>query len=176
MSNPAFVQVNPGEYRSEIFGITMEYFGWMNWEVIKAFGISIPTIVGKPLNEYVYGTLETVCSGVPPEGVFYLLLEDDITVGSGGLRRLPDGSVEIVRIFVRDKFRGRGYGRAILARLLADAADFGYTIVRLDTGNFMQSAHRIYESFGFEDCPPYEGAEAPPQLVPHWRYMSKRLA
>lgn len=175
MQTPTFVQVNHAEHGQEILAVTMQYFDWMNQEITKLCGFSIPDMIGQPLQQYVQDTVGTVCSGVPPEGVFYLMQDDGVTVGSGGLRRLPDGSVEVVRIFTRPQFRGRGYGRQLLMRLLADARDFGYTVAKLDTGGFMHSAHRIYESFGFEDCPPYEGAEAPPQLIPFWRYMSKRI-
>jgi GNAT superfamily N-acetyltransferase len=175
MHSPAFVQVNYDEHHDKIFAITMEYFDWMKNEIETVCNLSIQELVGQSLEEYVQGTVKTVCSGVPPEGVFYLVQEADHTVGSGGLRRLSDDSVEIVRIFTRPQYRGRGYGRQLMARLLSDACVFGYSLVKLDTGNFMRSAHRIYESFGFNDCEPYEGAEPPPQLVPYWRYMSKKI-
>jgi GNAT superfamily N-acetyltransferase len=175
MLPPAFVQVNYVEHNREIFAVTMEYFEWMNAEIIRFYNLSIPDMLGQPLETYVQATIGTVCSGVPPEGVFYLMQDEGLTVGSGGLRRLPDGSAEIVRIFTRPLFRGRGFGRHLLTKLLGDASNFGYTVVKLDTGGFMRSAHRIYESFGFKDCPPYEAAEAPPQLLPYWRYMSKTL-
>lgn len=175
MRTPTFVQVNHTEDSAEILAISVEYFHWMNGEIVRACNFSIPEIVGMTLDQYVHGTVATVCAGVPPEGVFYLMKEGGVTVGSGGLRRLPDGASEIVRIFTRPEFRGRGYGQQMLARLLGDARNLGYDVVKLDTGKFMKSAHRIYESFGFVDCPPYEGAEAPRHLVPYWRYMSRPL-
>ena len=175
MRSPTFVRVNYDDHHDEIFAVTMEYFDWMKNEIEIVCNLSVQELVGQPLEEYVQETVRTVCSGVPPEGVFYLMQEAGLTVGSGGLRRLPDGSVEIVRIFTRPEYRGRGYGRQLMDRLLSDARDFEYRLVRLDTGEFMRSAHRIYESCGFEDCGPYEGAEPPPQLVPYWRYMSKKI-
>ncbi len=175
MQSPTLVKVNHHDHGQEIFTVTMEYFDWINAEIIRLCGVSIPDMAGQPLDLYVRDTVGTICSGVPPEGVFYLMQDDGVTVGTGGLRRLSDGSAEIVRLYTRPQFRGRGYGRQILAQLLADAQDFGYTVAKLDTGEFMHSAQRIYESFGFEDCPPYEGAEASPLLHQYWRFMSKRL-
>ncbi len=175
MATPIFVQVDPDVHGAAITAITLEYFDWMNAEIQSAYNFTIPEIVGQPLNIYVQMTVKTICSSYPPDGVFYLMQEDGECVGCGGLRRLPDQSVEIVRIFTRPPFRGRGYGQRLFARLLADARDYGYATAKLDTGAFMRSAHRIYESFGFVDCPPYEGAEPPPQLIPYWRYMSKNL-
>jgi GNAT superfamily N-acetyltransferase len=175
MPTPIFIQVDPVEHGAAMSAITLEHFDWMNNEIVGAYNFTIPEIVGVSLDEYVQTTIKTICSSRPPEGVFYLMQADDQFVGSGGLRRLPDQSVEIVGIFTRPQFRGRGYGQRLFARLLDDARHYGYTLAKLDTGTFMHSANRIYESFGFKDCPPYEGAEPPPQLIPYWRYMSKKL-
>jgi GNAT superfamily N-acetyltransferase len=175
MNSLTFRRVNAIDHGPEIHAVTFEYFDWMNREIERVCNLSLTDITGVPLDDYVEATIGTVCSGVPPKGVFYLIEENGLVAGSGGLRQLPDGAVEIVRIFTRPHYRGRGYGLQILSRLLVDARSFGYTVAKLDTGIFMKSAHRIYEALGFEDCPRYEGAEAPDQLVPYWRYMSKNL-
>ena len=58
---------------------------------------------------------------------------------------------------------------------IADAAAFGYGSMRLDSGPFMTSAHRLYEAEGFRDCPRYDGAEVPSELHDNWRFMERPL-
>lgn len=94
----------------------------------------------------------------------------------GGLRTLPDGTPEIVRIFTLPEFRGRGLGARMVNQLVAEAESAGHAVVRLDTGVFMQSAQKIYEAAGFKRRDPYPGAEPPAFLQPFWIYMERSAA
>jgi hypothetical protein len=49
------------------------------------------------------------------------------------------------------------------------------TIMRLDSGPFMTSAHRLYEAEGFRDRPIYEGVEVTSELHHNWRFMEFSL-
>lgn len=93
----------------------------------------------------------------------------------GHIRHLRPGVAEVKRIYIRPEFRGQKIGESMLARLLADARAFGYRSICLETGPFMKSAHRIYETSGFSDCPAYEGAEVPLQFHSRWRFMERAL-
>jgi hypothetical protein len=66
-------------------------------------------------------------------------------------------------------------GETMLTRLLADARSFGFQHVCLDTALFMKSAHRLYETNGFMDCPAYEGVEVPAAFHAQWRFMERPL-
>jgi hypothetical protein len=61
-------------------------------------------------------------------------------------------------------------------QMIADAEAFGYSAMRLDSGPFMTSAHRLYEAEGFRDRPAYVGAEVPAEVHHNWRFMERLLA
>jgi ribosomal protein S18 acetylase RimI-like enzyme len=49
-------------------------------------------------------------------------------------------------MYVLPEARSLGVGSRLLDRLLEAAAESGFTVVRLDTADFMDSAHRLYRS------------------------------
>ena len=70
--------------------------------------------------------------------------------------------------------RGRGVGAAVLVAILDHARAAGLTRVSLETGSqdFFIPAHRLYESHGFVECPPF-GDYVPD---PHSRFYTLLLA
>lgn len=172
-----FVPIHEGgrRHQADVLRLTGDYFRWMDGEISRMCGISIPEMVGTDLNDYVATTMDGMCAVRPPDGVFYLVEDADEAVGMGGLCRLPDGAAELVRIYTDPAHRGRGIGARTVAMLVDRARTFGYDRVKLDTGIFMTSAQRIYAAAGFTATGPYEGAEPPAILHPYWLYMSRDL-
>jgi putative acetyltransferase len=83
----------------------------------------------------------------------FLLVSDAFTgepVGCGALRDLDDEAVEIKRMYVVPKHRGRGAGRAVLAGLEQAARSRGATIARLETGTEQPEAITLYERGGYD--------------------------
>lgn len=73
-------------------------------------------------------------------------------VGCGALR--PYGVeephiAEIKRMYVRPAVRGRGVSRSILAKLESLARDFGYSVIRLETGLLQPEAIHLYVKAGY---------------------------
>jgi GNAT superfamily N-acetyltransferase len=90
-----------------------------------------------------------------PQAAFVVAWEGEVALGCGALRPMPDTSVaEIKRMFVRREYRGRGISRQILAALEAQAHDFGYASLILETGVHQIEAIGLYESAGYVsiDC------------------------
>jgi ribosomal protein S18 acetylase RimI-like enzyme len=58
-------------------------------------------------------------------------------------------------MFVPDTFRGRGVGRALAERIIAEGRTAGYRAMRLDTSRRQSEAMRLYEGAGFRRIPPY---------------------
>jgi len=87
--------------------------------------------------------------------VMLIAREDEGIAGCIALRRIDDDTCEMKRLYIRPRFRGRGLARALVQAIIDAARERGYARMRLDTLPSMGDAMRLYESFGFEDIPPY---------------------
>jgi GNAT superfamily N-acetyltransferase len=89
-------------------------------------------------------------------GRLLLARVDDSPAACGAIRQLEVSVCEMKRLFVRPDFRGFGLGRALVEKLINDARDLGYSIVRLDTvAEKMGEAVRLYRALGFYEIPAY---------------------
>ncbi|MBM3545292.1 MAG: GNAT family N-acetyltransferase [Alphaproteobacteria bacterium] len=148
------------------------YFDWMSGELSRVTGRGLPEITGMSCSDYVEHTLSVTLDLVPRSAQVYFIRSADRTVvAMGGLRTLPDGATEIVRIYTLPEFRGLGLGARMVGSLITEAKGWTSDTLRLDTGIFMHSAQKIYEAAGFRKRGPYAGAEPPEFLKPYWIYM-----
>jgi GNAT superfamily N-acetyltransferase len=92
---------------------------------------------------------------VAPQGVFLIVELDGRLVACGGVRRLAGEVAEVKRMYVAPVARGRGIGRALLARLEDDARALGCRVARLDTGPDMVAALALYLGAGYREIPDY---------------------
>lgn len=175
MSSHYFVDAHSADWSDCAVNMTKEYFSWMNKQILDICNFSIEDIVGAPLDDYIRLSMNSIVPMNANESVYHLLINNDEAVAMGGLRHLSNGHGEIVRIYTRPNFRGKGFGRAMLEKLITEARSFNFPVLNLDTGIFMREAQTLYLSHGFQFCDPYEGAEPPPQLVPYWLYMELKL-
>jgi putative acetyltransferase len=99
-----------------------------------------------------------------PEHIAYPLREDVAYVAGfvegrpvacGAVQPLDDGVGEIKRMYVRPTYRGRGYGRLILAALEELALERGFHTLRLETGRGLAPALRLYRGAGYRPIPRY---------------------
>ncbi len=96
-------------------------------------------------------------------GVFLIGHLAGVPAACGALRPMEDGAVEVKRMYVRDGYRGRGLGRAMLAALEAIAAHRGYAIIRLETADQQPEAIALYESSGYHPIPCYGAHQGDPR-------------
>jgi GNAT superfamily N-acetyltransferase len=90
---------------------------------------------------------------VPPEGVFLVALREGVVIGCGGICRHPEGGGEIRRMYVAPEARGAGVGRTVLEALEQWAVDLGFDTLRLETGDRLVDAIRLYERAGYRRGP-----------------------
>lgn len=91
----------------------------------------------------------------PPGGTYVVAYAVQVPVACGALRPIDAATVEVRRMYVMPAVRRTGVARKVLAALEASAAQMGYKIMRLETGNRQFPAMALYESFGFERIAPF---------------------
>lgn len=89
-------------------------------------------------------------------GAFLILRNTSGLIGCGGLSRLDGSKGELVRLWLKKEFRGKGLGRAIFDRLMRTAEALGYREVFLDTSHRCEAAVALFRKNGFAACPPYK--------------------
>jgi ribosomal protein S18 acetylase RimI-like enzyme len=92
----------------------------------------------------------------PPEGRLLLASYEGVPAGCVALHKLEPGICEMKRLYVRPQLRGKGLGRALAERVIADARQVGYQRLRLDTVEpMMRAAVAMYRQLGFREIAPY---------------------
>ena len=81
-------------------------------------------------------------------GVFYVALVDGKIIGTSAVRRIDDERCEIKRIYVRKKYRGRGFGKDLFLKSL-EFARRNYSAVVLKTDVKLTDAIGLYLKNGF---------------------------
>ena len=92
-----------------------------------------------------------------PDVTFYTAWKGEQLAACGALKQLGAKHGELKSMRAHPDFRGRGAGKAVLEHLLAEARTRGYSRVSLETGrpDTYIPARRLYESYGFAECPPF---------------------
>ena len=120
----------------------------------------------------------------PPEDNYFLsvdeLAQPHIDFWIAEVDGQPQGCIALARmatygevksIFVDPAARGAGIGAALLSALEDRARATALTLLRLETGDDLYPAHRLYRRHGFTDCKPFGDYEEGPHSV----FMEKRL-
>jgi GNAT superfamily N-acetyltransferase len=90
-----------------------------------------------------------------PRSAFLIARLDGRAVGCAALRPVDTETAEVRRMYVASAVRRRGIAWSLLAELERRAIKFGYSIIRLETGDRQPEAAALYESFGFRRIPAY---------------------
>jgi amino acid transporter/predicted GNAT family acetyltransferase len=92
----------------------------------------------------------------PPFGKLLIASCNGESAGCVALRKLDPQVCEMKRLYLRDKFRGLGFGRSLAEAIIAEGRGMGYRKMRLDTiGPSMQEAFALYRGLGFREIAPY---------------------
>lgn len=92
----------------------------------------------------------------PPDGRLLLAEYEGKLAGCVALRKWEAGICEMKRLYLRPSFRGKGLGRTIAEKIIAEARNIGYQCMRLDTIEpIMKDAVEMYRKLGFREIAPY---------------------
>jgi GNAT superfamily N-acetyltransferase len=92
----------------------------------------------------------------PPDGRLLLAECEGQVAACVALHKLEQGVCEMKRLYLRPPFRGKGLGRALAERIIAEARQIGYHHMRLDTVEpVMKDAVAMYRKLGFKEIAAY---------------------
>lgn len=107
----------------------------------------------------------------PPEGRLLLAQCEGQLAGCVALHKIDPGICEMKRLYLRPQLRGKGLGRTLADRIIAEARQIGYDRMRLDTvGPVMMDAVAMYRKIGFHEIAPYR-----PNPIAGAMYMELQL-
>lgn len=88
------------------------------------------------------------------EKSYYWVLEiDQEVVGGCGIyptNGLPNGCCELVRFFLKEKVRGKGYGKILMQKSEETAIQFGFKSIYLESFPDMKAAIALYEKYSYQ--------------------------
>ncbi|MGA2100134.1 MAG: GNAT family N-acetyltransferase [Candidatus Sulfotelmatobacter sp.] len=108
-----------------------------------------------------FQNFEDELAGLPgdyasPSGCLLLAEYEGQLAGCIALHELEDGICEMKRLYLRPQFRGKGLGRTLANRIIAEARQLGYRRMRLDTVEpVMKDAVAMYRRLGFREIDAY---------------------
>ena len=114
---------------------------------LAEFGANKPgTVYFDPTTDALYELFRT------PGSFYYVATIDEVVVGGCGIfptDNLPDGTCELVKLYVSKEARGTGLGKQLMEISLSWAKENGYTQVYLESMPELAKAVSIYEKVGF---------------------------
>jgi putative acetyltransferase len=152
-----------------------------------AFDIRLDDLAGPEIRALLEEHLRNMRSISPPESVhaldldglrapgisFWTVWSDRSLLGCGALKELAADHGEVKSMRTAAAHRRRGVARAVLTHIIGEAVRRRYVRLSLETGSQppFEPARRLYETFGFAYCPPFDGYVDDPNSV----FMTKRL-
>ena len=84
---------------------------------------------------------------------YFIAESNDAVVGGCGVfptKGLPEGTVELVKLYVNAAARNHGVGRILMEKSIQSAKELGYRTVYLETMPELGKAITLYERLGFQ--------------------------
>lgn len=115
---------------------------------LSEFGAANPgTVYFDPTTDALFGLFQAERSA------YFVAEVDGKILGGGGIfptEGLPEGTCELVKMYLLPEARGIGLGRTLIEKCLETAREKGFQQVYLETLDELHLALKIYAKFGFE--------------------------
>lgn len=87
-----------------------------------------------------------------PRSAYFIAEENGVILGGAGIyptEALPEGTCELVKMYLAANARGKGLGRTMIQHSIDVAKEKGFTQIYLETMPELRKAVSVYEKFGF---------------------------
>lgn len=115
---------------------------------LEEFGANRPgTVYYDDSTDHLYELFQAA-----PLSEYFIAEKDGILLGGAGIYptdALPEGTCELVKMYLTPSARGLGLGRTMIAKCLEAAKNKGFISVYLETMPELKKAVSVYEKFGF---------------------------
>jgi putative acetyltransferase len=88
-----------------------------------------------------------------PGSIYFVAEQEGKILGGAGIypsEGLPQGTCELVKMYLKPEARGQGVGRTLIDKCLEFAKGFGYIQVYIETMPELKKAVTVYKKYGFE--------------------------
>lgn len=115
---------------------------------LAEFGANRPgTVYYDPTTDHLFELFSA-----EPRSRYFIAEKDGRILGGAGIYPtdgLPDGTCELVKMYLLPEARGMGLGRHMIDHCITTAKDLGFIQVYLESMPELKKAVSIYEKFGF---------------------------
>jgi putative acetyltransferase len=115
--------------------------------VFREFKIDKPgTVYTDPTTDDLFSLFQT------PHSAYWIAEENGIILGGCGIfptKGLPEGCVELVKLYVSSDARGKGIGNMLMQRSIESAKELGYKQLYLESLPELNKAVSMYIKSGF---------------------------
>jgi putative acetyltransferase len=96
--------------------------------------------------------LSDIESNYIKRGGLFEIIEDSEgnLLGTVGLYPIDEKTVELRKMYFVKDFRGKGFGKKTLKRMIEKAGELGFKKIYLETASVLKVAIGLYEKFGFQ--------------------------
>ena len=116
--------------------------------VFREFKIDRPgTVYTDPATDHLYELFRT------PRSAYWIAEEEGIIKGGCGVfptPGLPEGTAELVKLYLLPGSRGKGTGRQLIEKSIGSAKELGYRQLYLESFPELSKAIGLYEKQGFK--------------------------
>lgn len=116
--------------------------------ILREFKIDRPgTVYTDPTTDHLSDVF------IADQSVYWVAEEDGAIIGGCGIyptSGLPNGCVELVKLYASAEARGKGVGKMLMQKSIESAQHFGYNEIYLESFPELTTAISMYEKTGFK--------------------------
>jgi GNAT superfamily N-acetyltransferase len=170
-----YIPYNSGVHKDEVESLYSVHILEVANHFTQSYQLDVLASLDQPLHKHVEEQVKPFTNLSASDGVFYIIEVEGKAAGMGLIRKIGDNLGEIRLMYNRPEYRGFGYGKGMVKRLLEYGVKLGLSTVYLSTYKWMAVAQHIYRSAGFKERDAYPEAEPYRKNWKNLKFMEKKL-